>query len=283
MIKAVPGMTADWDFVRSIQPGLEIKRAVRWIAGARRAPAFSVVKPLRAEPTWMVFFLYCPTGELTSSDEFTLSRLRDLAIPVLVVCACEKLAKIPAKLAQYSDALIWKELSGFDFSGYSIALRFIASQSPGATAFVLNNSVLGPFSDLREFIKTSRWDLSGLTASSSDGNHIQSYAFVLRDVTLERMDQLKRVFPKSYAYNTAHDVVLCQELMMARVAHRHMAVGSHWYSRNEVMQDPTLVKPLELLDADFPFLKRSLLGKYRAYQATEEMRSRLTQLGHPEV
>lgn len=225
--------------------------------------------------------MYAPDGLMSTAHEFTLARLRDLGLPVFVVCATPSPGLIPAKLASYCEALFWKALSGYDFSGYSLALREISRNASGADVFVMNDSVLGPFSDFREILTRTKWDLTGFTASNQMTSHIQSYAFLLRDVTPSRMARLSTVFFPYFAMSDANAVILLQETRLARVAARHMNVGALWYGDYREVIDPTLSRPFELLDSGFPFLKRSLLSKHKSFHARENVIARMEQLGHP--
>ncbi len=224
--------------------------------------------------------MFTPDGVLSPSHRFTLERLRDLGFPLFVVCATASPDLLPQGLAEYCDALYWKGMSGYDFSGYTLALREISRSSPGADVFVMNDSVFGPFSDLREFIAKAPWDLTGFTSSNEHTDHIQSYAFILRRVDKARMAQLSTVFFPYFAMSDVNAVIRLQETRFAQVAARHMKVGAVWYADGSEVTNPSLMRPLELLDAGFPFLKRSLLSKNKLID-TDVLLSRLEQLGHP--
>jgi len=172
-------------------------------------------------------------------------------------------------------------MAGYDFSGYTLGLLEISRNSPGADVFVMNDSVFGPFCDLREVIAQAPWDLTGFTASNQVTNHIQSYAFIIRAVNKKRMAKLSTVFFPYIALSNMSAVVALQETRLARVASRHMTVGALWYGDKKEVIDPTLVRPLELLDVGFPFLKRSLLGKHQSFIDADLMYTRLQQFGHP--
>lgn len=240
-----------------------------------------MIKAVTQKHTWVVYFMYAPDGMLSTSHRFTLERLRDLGLSVFVVCATSRSDLIPHGLSAYCDALFWKGLSGYDFSAYTLALREISCSSPGADVFVMNDSVFGPFSDIRQDIARAPWDLTGFTSSNQVTNHIQSYAFIMRGVDKSRMAKLSTVFFPYFAMSDASGVIQVQETRLARVAARYMKVGAFWYGdRNEII-DPTLVRPIALLDAGFPFLKRSLLNKHKSFINAEVVHSRLEQLGHP--
>lgn len=278
----VPGLSWHWNFDPS--------RIMRWerrqelelfMRSAHRRPAWREIKRVTRKPVWVVYFLYTPDGTLSATHRFTLARLRELGLPLLVVCASPKAARPPRELERYCDALLWKDLPGYDFSAYTLALGEIARRSPGADVLVMNDSNFGPFTDLRPVIDKAPWDLTGFTASSQITNHIQSYAFVLRDVTRVRMATLAPVFFPLVSLSDPDAVIRLQEIRMARVASRVMKVGALWFGDVKDVKDPTLVRPLELLDAGHPFLKRSLLGKHKSFIDRERVLTRLEALGHP--
>jgi lipopolysaccharide biosynthesis protein len=277
----VQGMINNWDFVANPVSYRLRKHYIKlFLTGMHKKPASSELKPAYARPRWIVYFIYCPTCELSAAHYFTLSRLRDSGISLLIVCATKSPAEIPGDVHKFADALIWKTLSGFDFSAYSLGLWAIAKRSPHSDVFVLNDSVFGPFSELTGEFANLPWDLTGFTASCEESNHLQSYAFFMRDVCTRTMSRLSTVFFPLFALNNFSDVVTLQELRFARVAARQMKVGAFWFEEDKHV-NPVLVKPFELIDAGFPFLKRALLGKNAEFQQVDEVRTKLRELNHP--
>ncbi len=281
MSTPIPGLSKDWAFVPNPTRWLTWRRAVRHLLHARAAPRHVALKLPDQRDEWIVYFIYSPEGTLTEDRVFTLSRLKDLGLPLLIICASRAPEHIDPEIGRFADALIWKDLGGYDFSAYAIGLDAIAARSPGAAVCVLNDSVFGPFSDLRPILRTSPYDFLGFTASSLVENHIQSYAFAARSVTPQFMKHMRSIFPVKHAYNRAGDVILCQELAMARVASQYGSVGALWYGQAGMVMDPTLNKPLELLDAGFPFLKKSLLSKRGSFADRDAVVERLDRLHHP--
>ncbi len=276
------GITSDWDFTPSPVMRWERRQmAERFVRAVHRRPASSVLVPASAQPAWIVYFLFAPDGALHPAHRFTLARLREEGLPILVVCSCADARRMPPDLPDLCDALLWKAMEGYDFSAYTLALRHLSRHSPGADVIVMNDSVFGPFVPLRPVLDNSRWDLTGFTASSEMTNHVQSYAFCLRGVTPARMARLATVFFPFGALSAPQDVIALQETRMARVAARSMTVGALWYSDATRVHNPTLVKPMELLDAGFPFLKRALLTKSSNYIERDLVLERLARHGHP--
>lgn len=279
---AIPGLTRNWTFQpAAVRVSERLRTANRVLRYASRAPASAVLKPARPAARWVVCFVYVPGAGLSAGQRFTLERLKALALPVLVVCACPRDSAVLPVLRELCDALLWKDLPGYDFSAYRLALSHLAAHSPGADVLVMNDSVYGPFSDLREVFDTAPWALTGFTASNQRAPHIQSYAFLLRDVRPSTMVWLAPVLLPGLAFNQFRQVVDLQETRFARVASRSMSVGALWFGDVQDVSDPTLARPLELLDGGFPFLKRSLLGKHQGVIEREAVLARLEALGHP--
>jgi lipopolysaccharide biosynthesis protein len=279
---AIPGLVRNWTFEPSPVRWSDRFRTVnRVLRHGRRMPASAVLKPASPNARWVTYFAYVPDGELTPSQRFTLQSLKAMALPVLVVCACPRNAAVLQVLRKLCDALLWKDLPGYDFSAYRLALSHIAAVSPGADVLVMNDSVYGPFTDLRKVFDTAAWALTGFTASNQRAPHIQSYAFLLRDVRWATMARLATVLLPGVAFHQYRHVIDLQETRFARVAARSMSVGALWFGDMRTVGDPTLARPMELLDSGFPFLKRSLLGKHQGAIERDVVLARLQALGHP--
>ncbi len=264
-----------------------------------------MLRPPAPRDRWNLLFLFVPTGRLDRDQEAILARVRALAGGLLVICATSSPADLPN--FDLADAVAWKGLPGFDFSAYGLGLRLIATHSPGATAYVQNDSVFGPFGDMDGHVARARWDLTGFMASATVENHVSSFAFVLKDVSPARVAALSAVLSPDWCYNDFSSVVVAQETWLARVASAEMSVGSFFYmpvrpaspswkqrigvrlrpetARDhpiDVSGDPTLGSPLDLMDRGFPFLKRSLLGKFRGMTDADALRARLSRSGWPD-
>lgn len=278
----IAGMMNRWNFVPSPVPRWRIRQAVETVLrNSEPRPGWHAIKPINAQPAWSVYFLFAPDGVFSPVHRFALERLRDAGLRVMVVCAAATPADIPTEVNAYADALYWKGLSGYDFSAYSAALREISRCSPHADVLVINDSVYGPFTDVRAVLMHAPWDLTGFTATSQVENHIQSYAFVLKDVTPVRMRALATVMFPWRALSNPYDVIHEQETRFARVASRTLRVGAYWFAEKEQVLDPTLFRPIELFASGFPFLKRSLLGKHQTLQPVDQIRELLFSIGHP--
>jgi len=281
LVGSLGGFVRDWTYRPSGISLLTRLARLRALAlGAGQFPAHSTMRPVTPKARWTCYFAYVPDGRLTAAHEFTLARLRALDAGLLVVCAAASPQDVPAAILDQADAVCWKALSGYDFSGYSVGLREVAKRSAHADVLVLNDSVLGPFGDLHAHFANAPWDLTGLTASAMVENHIQSYCFQIRDVTPVTLRQLRSVLPDRIAFNRGPDVVAFQETRMARVAAATMSVGALLYA-DETIGDPSLQAPIPLLQAGFPFLKLGLFTKAAKFADAETLCNLLDERGHP--
>ncbi len=235
---------------------------------------------MRPNHLWALYFVYSPDGELNAAHQFTLARLREQGFAIALVIAAAQSHDIAVCATEMADWVAWKELPGYDFSAYALGLTMLARYSPKATVLVLNDSVLGPFGDVRSAVINAPWDLTGFTATGLLENHVQSYAFVLRDVTRARLRALWPVLFPWVACGGRDDVIACQETRLARVAARSMSVGAYWYLRTG---DPTQVVPFDLMEVGFPFFKKSLTESRSPFPHKDRARAFIDHALNPAV
>lgn len=254
---------------------------------------------------WNLLFLFLPSGSLDQHQREMLKRLGTGEGRLLVVYAAPNPRDVPVELTD-ADALVWKDLRGFDFSAYTLGLTLIARHSPGATTYVQNDSVFGPFASVDDLVAAARWDLTGFIASAAVENHLSSFAFIIKAVTTERLAMMRSVLSTRWCHDDFDSVLLMQETRIARIADQTMSVGSFFYlparpasadwTRRiatrirparvaryplDVRGDATLGSPFQLLERGFPFLKRSLLGKFEGVADVDAVRAYLRSLHWP--
>lgn len=296
----------NWTFTPTV-PSLRT-RLVR-IGAARRAgafPAFRVHRPVVSAERWNCLFLFCPDARPDAAQVALLGAARALRGRLMVVVALPSGAVMPAVLG-VADALVEKELRGFDFSAYRIALSLVAAGSPGALAYLQNDSVLGPLAPLDPLVDHAPWDLTGFLGSPAVENHLSSFALVVRAVTPDRLAALTPALPGNRSFNRFTDVVAMQETRLARIAAaRGIGAGAHWFIADvppepspirgglrrltrrpapptplDLRGDPMLGMPLDLIRQGFPFVKRSLFGKFAGSPAQHELAALLHARGWP--
>lgn len=306
MIRPDPSALVEaWDFKPSAPSfSTRIARARLRVAGRLAGPDSIVLRPPTQADRWNCLFLFMPDGALSDDQRLMVERLRTKRGKLLIVFAAPgRGGDLPPSI-DLADAIIWKQLHGYDFSAYAIALDAVAKHSPGATAYLQNDSVLGPFGDLDRLVDESAWELTGFSASAAVENHISSYAFVIRRVTPERVADLAPILSTGWSYNSFSQVVMLQETRLARIASRTMSVGALWYmpirpaesspferltakrrrtSANDepldIRADATLAMALDLLDKGYPFVKRSHFTKFSGVEDNAKLRARLDELG----
>ena len=270
----------DWSFVptraRTRIRALRARNA--WLHRVP-APASWLLKSGNGGTRWAAYFVFLADGGLQPAHRFTLERLAATGRKLLIVCATADPAAVPGELIERSDLCVWKALPGFDFSAYALALRTLAKHATGAEVLLLNDSSFGPFGDVEATLASAPWDLTGFTATANVENHVQSFAFRLRDVTPSRLDALAPILRPTY--DGFWDVVLNQETRFARIAAQSMSVGALFYAPPGETPDPMLQRALPLARAGFPFLKRSLLGKLAHLYPRENVLAALEAAGHP--
>lgn len=285
VINPVDGAQTLWTY-RPSQPGWEIV-VRRWMARLSRGafPRWKTLVPASARPRWLAYFVYLPDGQLTSAHRFTLDRLAAEHASLMVICACPENHPILDELRTHCDALYWKDTPGYDFSAYALGLSELARLSPGADVLFMNDSIFGPFTPLDPFIQSAPWRVTGFTANATratEENHIQSYAFVIKNLQAEVLDVAASSMSMEWAYNDIQSVILLQETRLTRMLSRQFDVGAYWCGVQREASDLCLFRPRELVEAGFPFLKRSLLGKFAArFQRPEEVKGVLMSQGHP--
>ena len=282
LVKAFPGVHVEWDYTPS-RPGWDmVLRRWRARAGRGAGPAWKAVVPVVSSKRWLVYFVYSANGQLTASHRFTLDRLSREDASLMVICACPENSPVLDDLKLVCNAVYWKAENGWDFSAYAVALSELARLSSGADVLVMNDSVLGPFRPLVPFLKKAPWRLTGFTGNADVENHLQSYAFIIKSIDVDLMQALSPVISTEWSYDSAGPVILLQETRLASVAHRHVSVGSYFFTDGSRYEDLCLNCPEQLLEAGFPLLKRSLFGKFAgSFQDPTAMHSLIQKLNHP--
>lgn len=271
IVGEVDGLVRMWTYEPSRPPGALRLARVKAVLRKRPFPSFDVLKPVKPAARWFVYFIFSPSGELSMAHWLALDQFKAMQGRLLVVFAARSADLIPPAIADMADALCWKSTPGYDFSAYAIALHQIAEHSPGADVCVVNDSIFGPISDLTPFIESAPWDMTGFTAHSSPENHLQSYAFIFRQLDRAKVHALRSALSVEWSFDSISHVVALQETRLAREASRAMTVGSFWYAPEpQTVVDPVLVKPFELVRAGLPFLKKSLLGKMSGFQRLDD-------------
>lgn len=284
LARPFPGAITNWTYVPSLPRWDIILRRLPARSTRRQPPAYRLIKTPHGPGRWIMYFMFLPEGQLSAQHRFTLDRLAAEDARLMIVCACPPDHVVLKELQERCDALCWKALNGYDFSAYAVGLTELARHATGSDVLVLNDSMLGPFAPLTPFMEHAPWRLTGFSASALAENHLQSFAFIVRQLDVQFLQAVTAALSTEWSYDSSNAVILLQETRLARVASRHMSVGAYWYTDGLQHLDLCLNCPEQMLDAGFPLLKRSLLDKFaRVFQDPQEMQALLRRLGHPAI
>lgn len=275
-----------WDLDSDLIPSefsalTRLKRSKVFLENISTAPHYRVLKPAAGGRLWALFFAYSPSGTAFDQHDFTVRRLKEDGFKVLVVLAVERFDLFDLSKWVNVDALILKELKGYDFSGYSIGLQHLIAALGTVDVLVLNDSVFGPFTPLGGIVERCAWRITGFTSSFAVENHVQSYAFFVRDADSSALAALRTVMFAHLCLTAHNAVAYVQETRLARVGvKKGLSVGTLWAPRQRNV-DLLMAYPLEILKSGFPFLKRSTVGKFSHNFDSAEILKTLRLLGHP--
>lgn len=282
LVRAFPEASTYWDYTPSEPPWRS--RVQHWLCQWQRDPASASasIKHPNGRARWVLYFVFAPDGQLTPAHRFTLERLAHEDLQIMVVCACPAGHQVLDQLLPQCQALYWKEPKGWDFCGYALGLTQLAKQAAGSDVLVMNDSVYGPFVPVVPFVDEAPWRLTGFTGNNHSENHIQSYAFIVKRISADFMEHMTSILDTRFHYRRQRSVVLCQETRLARKAAERYTVGSYWFTTSVEANDLCLGWPEQLVDAGFPFVKRSLVGKFaNVFNQASDMHALLRRLGHP--
>jgi len=235
--------------------------------------------------SWAIYFCYLPNGKLNGIHKYTLTQLKQQGFSILVVCACPDFNNAPQFKDYNIDGLVLKELKGYDFSGYTAGLSYLADQDRDYDVVVLNDSILGPFGNLNTLFRSSPWQLTGCLNYDVIENHIIGFCFSFKNFNKKTLQSLSSIFTAKISYNSQGPVCLLQETRLAAVASKKMTVGSILCPPDGIKAHNYLMgNPVGLLDIGFPFIKRSIFEK-RAHLFLNQdyYLSILEELGHPTI
>ena len=250
---------------------VSVESSVSFIAQARTAarcllksvspPKYRVIKDDQIK--WAIYFCYNASGSLLPQNEFMINALKQDGFGVSVVLACASSEAIDDRFLKLSDVLIWKGMHGFDISALKIGLSHIQETRGEVDALWINDSVFGPFSSISTFIEScgGDFDVLGLTLAYSVRPHFQSYCFFIKKLN---KPLIKSLFGAAF-HTTLNDhlsnVLAFEACFAANLTARGFKVKC-WAAPTQADFDLTMAFPFELVERGFPFIKRSLVGKF---------------------
>ena len=126
-----------------------------------------------------------------------------------------------------------------------------------------NDSCIGPFCDLQpilnDFIR-GNVDVGGLTANKDRGLHLQSY-FIFYGKNIVNSNLFENFWKNIRSWQNKNDIINHYEVSWLRVLILSGYNVSVYFSEYFDSFNNTVMKPLELLQSGFPFVKREVIEK----------------------
>jgi hypothetical protein len=180
-------------------------------------------------------------------------------------------------VAPYCDAIYIRSNRGYDFGSWRTALRSLHYPiATDATVLITNDSVLGPFFDLRPIVdqfEASGADVCGLTDNSEVRSHLQSYFLLIRGRCFS-IGKFRRFWTGIRMKQDKWDIILRYEIGFTDLLRRlglswyavfplaAVADGQEWHPHPPGALNQTIFLWDALLRTySFPFLKRVLIAK----------------------
>ena len=192
-----------------------------------------------------------------------LLREQDIKV-VLIVAVDRQLGDISDILYNDVEALYVRENRGFDFAAWAHVLQVLPMAFGGKILYLINDSVLGPvnpeyFDTAMRRIRAAEADVVGMTSSTEDRWHLQSYFLALKSRALKSW-QLQKFFCGVEILDDKQDVI---EMYEQRFAQHMRDVGLccdavFELDKHASGDNPTTIHWRQLLALKFPFLKLSV-------------------------
>lgn len=213
-----------------------------------------------------VFAHYSDQVEISASDAYLISQLKDLGFAVIVSSTCTDdpigHQQLWEQWHQKIDGLITRENIGFDFGSWSAALSQLdLSRRDLNQVILVNNSVYGPLFPLEPIISELflRGDFFGLTASREFYPHIQSYFLGFNKVVIDHED-FQKYWRGLFSGKSKWFTIFRRELAWERFfIKRGFSSAVLIEDSREFPRNPLTFLWKDLISQGFPFIKKSLL------------------------
>lgn len=223
-----------------------------------------------------------------SISEYT-RQLADNEFTPVIVSACESSGhlRFPHGLPE-STIIIRRPNVGYDFGSWATALGMIPQIRRSEVVLLTNDSLVGPFSDIRPILDWATHpgpNIRALTSSFQFVRHMQSYFLAFRGGILDD-DAWRYFFNSVRVQPDKSSVVLKYELGLSRFAFQEAYSVQEYISGPDIGvpdDNPTIAGWKELVEAGVPFVKRTMLTDPSTAEAAPEVRSFIKTTYHTDV
>jgi GT2 family glycosyltransferase len=212
---------------------------------------------------------------LSYSAEKLIQELLACDFQVVLVSACESKERLVISHNLRNQITILRKPNfGYDFGSWSVALQAIPEIKLADEVILMNDSLIGPFSNLTkilEAMKNSSFDITGLTDSLEFSHHIQSYMMHFKNDSLR--DQAIWSFWRNVKDLGERDsVIRSYELGLSRLAVENGFYIGAMFPFN-ITPDrrgaSSKLNALSLIESGFPFVKFNLFHQLDPTKAKE--------------
>jgi hypothetical protein len=178
--------------------------------------------------------------------------------------------QIPADLLSRLSGCLVRENVGFDFAAWAHAYGLIDIGNIGQRLYLINDSIVGPFSGdiyhaLLSQIRSSTADMLGLTCNAEPIPHLQSYYLVIGGALL-RSGQFCGFMKGVVNLPNKHVVIECYEMQLsAFFSGRGFNCQALFpcIATDPACPNDTIYNWQRLIDLGFPFVKTSVIRDER--------------------
>jgi lipopolysaccharide biosynthesis protein len=212
-----------------------------------------------------IFAHYSDDSQISNSDAYFISSLREAGFSVVVSSTCTNDPLIHQAIwNQWSDrldGLITRPNLGFDFGSWSAALSTINLDSQFLQQILLvNNSMYGPLFPLGPMIEelSSNGDFFGLTASQEFSPHLQSYFLGFNRVVITS-PMFRMFWEGKFGGRSKWSTIWGRELTWERFFARSGFQSAVLMKQTRSFpRNPLTFLWKDLVSEGFPFMKKSL-------------------------
>jgi lipopolysaccharide biosynthesis protein len=213
-----------------------------------------------------IFAHYSSRVEISASDAYLISKLKESGYAVVVSTTCTNDAKQHQLLwEQWNhliDGLLTRHNTGFDFGSWSAALSSLNLGRGDIDQIVLvNNSVYGPLLPLKPIIDelSLRGDFFALTASKEFCPHLQSYFLGFNRAVIVHRD-FQKYWHGSFRAESKWLTIFRRELDWENFfTKRGFRSAVLIEETRDFPRNPLTFLWKDLIVQGFPFMKKSLL------------------------
>ncbi len=210
---------------------------------------------------------YSPNVNVSRSVSAYLNELSYAGFGVLYINVCSDSAPLNFSEPLADNIVVGRRPNrGYDFGTWAVVLAAYPLLARKKFVLLTNDSLAGPFTTIKPLLDRACYegnaDIVAMTSSTQIHPHIQSYFLLFRDGILAD-PELSLFFARVRIEDTKENVVAHNELQLQDTATR-LGYSSDVLFQTESLaadgENPTLYSWRQLLDAGWPFVKKTIIA-----------------------